>query len=387
MGVQLDAQQGELQSEFRAFASSEVAPRAAEFDRREEIPRDFLGGLGKHGYLAAHVSSEYGGRGLDAISYGLLHEEFGRTCSSTRTLLTVHDMVAEVILRLGGQGLRETWLPLLAAGKHLAAFALTEPDAGSDAAAIRTVASRSGDDYLLTGRKKWISFGQVADLFLVVARIGEDGSAGGFLVERDTPGLTITPMKGLLGLRGSMLAELEFDNCRVSRDSRVGPEGMPAGLVAGTALHLGRYSVAWGCVGIADSCMEASFRYSSERTQFGVALEEHQLIQRMVANMVVDVRAARLLCLEAGRLRETRDGAAIEGTLIAKYFASRVANRVAADAVQIHGAEGVSDARPVERHFRDARVMTIIEGSSQIQQIMIARYGREEHRPPGSRSE
>ena len=146
-----------------------------------------------------------GGRGLDAISYGLLHEEFGRACSSTRTLLTVHDMVAEVILKMGGEALREAWLPALTAGKHLAAFALTEPEAGSDAAAIQTTASPSGDGYLLTGRKKWISFGQVADLFLVIARIGEDGSPGSFLVERETPGLTITPMKGLLGLRGSML--------------------------------------------------------------------------------------------------------------------------------------------------------------------------------------
>jgi len=387
MGIQLDARQRDLQSEFRAFASEEIAPRAGEFDRREAMPRQFLDGLADHGYLAAQVPSEYGGRGLDAISYGLLHEEFGGACSSTRTLLTVHDMVAEVILKMGAKGLRKAWLPALTAGKHLAAFALTEPEAGSDAAAIQTTASPSGDGYLLNGRKKWISFGQVADLFLVIARIGEDGSPGGFLVERESPGLTITPMKGLLGLRGSMLAELEFDNCRVSHDSRIGPESMPAGLVAGTALHLGRYGVAWGCVGIGDSCMEASFRYSRERSQFGVPLEEHQLIQRMLANMVADVRAARLLCLEAGHLRETRDGGAIQGTLIAKYFASRMANRVASDAVQIHGAKGVSDAQPIERYFRDARVMTIIEGSSEIQQIMIAMYGRAEYRPPAPRSE
>jgi alkylation response protein AidB-like acyl-CoA dehydrogenase len=387
MDAWLDSRQSELQSEFRAFASSQIAPRAAEFDRQEAIPSGFLKGLGKQGYLATHVPSEYGGRGLDATSYGLLHEEFGRACSSTRTLLTVHDMVAEVILRLGGQRLRETWLPALAAGHRLAAFALTEPEAGSDAGAMRTVASRAGDDYLLTGSKRWISFGQIADLFLVVARIGEDGPTAGFLVERDSPGLTITPMKGLLGLRGSMLAELDLDNCRISRDSRVGSEEMPAGLVAGTALHLGRYAVAWGCVGLADRCVEASFRYGSERKQFGVSLDEHQLIQRMLANMVVEVRAARLLCLEAGRLRETRDAAAIEGTLIAKYFAARMANRVASDAVQIHGAEGVSSVGPVERLFRDARVMTIIEGSSQIQQIMIAGYGKAEHGARGSGSE
>jgi len=185
-------------------------------------------------------------------------------------------------------------------------------------------------------------------------------------------------MTGLLGLRGSMLAELAFDDCHVSGDSRIGPEGMQTGLVEGTALHLGRYGVAWGCVGIGNSCMEASFRYGRERSQFGAALDEHQLIQRMLANMVVDVRASRLLCLEAGRLREARDGGAIKGTLIAKYFASRMANRVASDAVQIHGAKGVSSTWSIERHFRDARIMTIIEGSSEIQQTMIARYGQEE---------
>lgn len=387
MGFELDGRQRELQSEFRAFAGEQIAPSAGEFDRMEAMPRRFLDGLGTRGYLASQVPRQYGGRGLDAIAYGLLHEEFGRACSSTRTLLTVHDMVAEVVLGLGGKGLRESWLPALTGGKQLAAFALTEPEAGSDAAAIRTTALRSGDAYLLTGRKKWISFGQVADLFLVIARSGENGSPGAFLVERETPGLTITPMKGLLGLRGSMLAELEFVNCRVSDDARIGPEGMPAGLAPGIALHLGRYGVAWGCVGIGESCMEASFRYGRERSQFGAALDEHQLIQRMLANMVADVRAARLLCLEAGRLRETRDGKAIQGTLIAKYFASRMANRVASDAVQIHGAKGVSSAWPIERHFRDARVMTIIEGSSEIQQIMIAKYGRAECGAPASRSE
>jgi glutaryl-CoA dehydrogenase (non-decarboxylating) len=387
MGVQLDARQEELRSELRTFASEQIAPNAAEFDRSESMPRQFLTDLAAQGYLASQVPHEHGGRGLDAIGYGLLHEEFGRACSSTRTLLTVHDMVAEVILKMGGRALREAWLPALTAGDRLAAFALTEPEAGSDAAAIQTTASRSGDGYRLTGRKRWISFGQVADLFLVIARIGDEGSRGGFLVERESPGLTIAPMKGLLGLRGSMLAELEFDNCHVSAEARIGPERMPAGLIEGAALQLGRYGVAWGCVGIGDSCMEASFLRSHERSQFGAPLEEHQLIKRMLANMVADVRAARLLCLEAGRLRETRDEAAIQGTLIAKYFASRMANRVASDAVQIHGAEGVSDLRPIERHFRDARVMTIVEGTSEIQQIMIAKYGRAGYPPPAPRLE
>ena len=384
MGIELSTQQKELQSAFRAFAGDYIAPQAGDFDRQEAMPRQFLDGLAERGYLASHVPPEHGGRGLDMISYGLLHEEFGRVCSSTRTFLTVHDMVAEVILRIGGDELRNAWLPALTAGRYLAAFALTEPEAGSDAAAIQTTAAQDGEGYLLTGQKKWISFGQVADLFLVIARIGEGGPPGGFLVRRDTPGLTITPMKGLLGLRGTMLAELHFDECPVSGDSRVGPAGMPSGLLTGTALQLGRYSVAWGCVGIGESCMEASFQYSSERTQFGVLLGQHQLIRRMLTDMVTDVRAARLLCLQAGHLLQARDATAIQATLIAKYFASRMANRVASDAVQIHGANGTSDTRPIERHFRDARIMEIIEGSTQIQQITIAKYGLQEYRPRGS---
>ena len=170
MGVELSAQQKELQSAFRAFAGDYIAPQAGDFDRQEAMPRQFLDGLAERGYLASHVPHEHGGRGLDMISYGLLHEEFGRVCSSTRTLLTVHDMVAEVILRIGGDELRNAWLPALTAGRYLAAFALTEPEAGSDAAAIQTTAAQDGEGYLLTGQKKWISFGQVADLFLVVAR-------------------------------------------------------------------------------------------------------------------------------------------------------------------------------------------------------------------------
>ena len=376
MGSQLSSQQRELQSTFRSFAHDYIAPRAAEFDRQETMPRQYIEGLAESGYLATHIPREYGGRGLDMISYGLLHEELGRACSSTRTLLTVHDMVAEVILKIGSEKLRRRWLPELASGRLLAAFALTEPEVGSDASAIRSTAVRNGKGYLLSGQKRWISFGQLTDLFLVVARLGDDGPLGGFLIGRDAPGLTIKPMRGLLGLRGSMLAELQFEACPVRDDARIGPANMSSGLLVGTALHLGRYGVACGCVGIGESCMQASFRYSAARTQFGLPLEQHQLIQRMLTNMVADVSAARLLCLEAGHLQQARDAQAIRATLIAKYFASRMANRVASDAVQIHGASGVSDTRPIERHFRDARIMEIIEGSRQIQQITIAKHGR-----------
>ncbi len=372
MRIELTARQERSRSEFRSYASEQVAPRADEFDRQQAIPRRFFESMAEHGYLASQVPGDHGGRGLDAISYGLLHEEIGRACSSVRTFLTVHDMVAEVLLRIGGDGPRRDWLPALIAGEQLAAFALTEPEAGSDAAAIRTTAIPNDGAYLLTGRKKWISFGQIADLFLVVARIRGSGPLAGFLVSRDTPGLTITPMEGLLGLRASMVSELKLDGCPVPNHRRVGPEGMPTGLLTATALQLGRYAVAWGCVGIGEACKDASLRYSQQRIQFGVPLDHHQLIQRRLANIAVHVRAARLLCLHAGYLRQSGDESAIQATLMAKYFASRMAGRVATDAVQIHGANGVSDAWAVERHFRDARIMEIVEGSTEIQQIAIA---------------
>jgi hypothetical protein len=387
MRIELTARQKQRQSEIRAFAGEYIGPHAGEFDRQEAIPPDLFVKIAGRGYFGSHVPKDHGGRGFDMITYGLLHEEIGRVCSSVRTLLTVHDMVVEAILRLGGERQRNAWLPMLTAGEALAAFALTEPDAGSDAAGIDTTVSKERNGYTLVGHKKWISFGQIADVFLVVARIGEKGPLGGFLVKRDTPGLTITPMRGLLGLRASMLAELHFDRCRLPGDARVGSDKLPAGLLTATALHLGRYGVAWGCAGIGEACLEASFRYAGERNQFGVPINQHQLIRRMLTNMKADISAARLLCLQAGYLRTTRDPRAVHATLMAKYFASRMVTRVANDAVQIHGANGCSDALPIERYFRDARIMEIIEGSSEILQLTIAKYGGEEYvNPEATRS-
>jgi len=376
MRVEFTARQRQRQSRFRAFADQHLIPKATVFDRHEALDAEVVERLARARLLGSHLPTEYGGRHLDMISYGLLHQELGRACSSTRSLLTVHDMVGESVLRLGGASLRQTWLPLLASGEKIGAFALTEPDAGSDAGSVQTKAELDGDEYVINGSKKWITFAQIADVFLVVARMGERGPIGGLLVPADTPGLTITPITGMLGLRASMLGELEFRNCRVPVSARIGPAKMPSGLVVATALQLGRYSVAWGCVGIGEASVEASFRYSADRRQFGVPIEKHQLIRRMLTNMLSDLRAARLLCCEAGYLSEQRSPGAVEATLIAKYFSSRMATRVTADAVQIHGASGGSAEQPVERYFRDARLMEIIEGSTEIQQITIPKYGR-----------
>jgi alkylation response protein AidB-like acyl-CoA dehydrogenase len=375
--IEVLAVHDELQHETRAFVEEHVAPVAAAIDREERLPSALVSELARRGYLGSLIDPSRGGRGLDLVSYGLVHHELGRVCSSTRALLTVHDMVAIAIERLGSAAARSTWLPRLATGEVVGAFALTEPEVGSDASAVQTTAIRRGDEYRVSGSKRWISFGQIADVFLVIARIGESGPIGGFVVPRETRGLSIAPLRGgLLGLRGSMLATLDFEDCAVPVESRLGAERMPSGLVTATALQLGRYGVAWGCVGLADACWEATSRHAEERRQSGVPLAEHQLVARMLTNMVTNLRAARLLCLDAGSAIQRRDPRAVEATLMAKYFASRTATGVATDAVQLHGALGCSDDLPLERFFRDSRVLEIIEGSTQIQQIMIARHLR-----------
>jgi glutaryl-CoA dehydrogenase (non-decarboxylating) len=284
--------------------------------------------------------------------------------------------VAHAIQRWGSREQKESYLPRLARGPLLGALALSEPNAGSDAASIETAAADAGDGWVLDGRKKWTTFGQIAGLFLVFAQVA--GKPAAFLVERETPGLTVRPLKGILGTRASMLAEIELAGCRVPRESLLGRVGFGISHVAAAALEQGRYSVAWGSVGIAQACLDACRAYAAERRQFGAPLADHQLIRRLLTNMIVGVRAARLLCLRAGWLRERGDPGAFMETMAAKYFASRLAVRAAGDAVQIHGANGCSDDYPVARYLRDAKVMEAIEGSTQSQQITIPLFEFEE---------
>jgi glutaryl-CoA dehydrogenase (non-decarboxylating) len=360
--------------EFRTFATEVVLPRASEFDRQEAVPRDFIAGLAERGYLGTLVAPAHGGQGQDFLTYGLLHEAMGAACSSIRSLLTVHSMVCQALQRCGSERLRETYLPALATGRSLGAFCLTEPRTGSDGQALEAEVREGPDGELrLTGHKKWITFGQIADLFLVFAKLG--GRPVAVLVERTRPGVAVTPIRGMLGARGSMLAEIVFEDCPVERSSFVGGVGFGWSGVASMCLDLGRYSVAWGCVGMARASLELAMRHADERVQFGVKLREHQLVRRLLTDMITNVEAARLLCLEAGRLRDEGDLRALHQTLVAKYFASRAASDVTRDAVQLHGASGCSGEVPVERFFRDAKVMEIIEGSTEIQQDIIARLG------------
>jgi len=377
MKIELTPQQQNDRTTFRAFVDEEIVPHADQWDREERTPPAIIKKLAQQGYLGTLLPKNSGGSGMDLITYGLLSEEMGRGCSSLRSLLTVHSMVAQALLKWGSQSQKTDWLPRLASGEAIAAFALSEPNVGSDAKSVETKATLSGDAYLLNGKKKWITYGQIADVFLVFAQY--DGNPSAFWVEKDSPGLSIAPISGMLGVRASMLAELHFNNCRISQENLVGRHGFGFSHVAAAALDCGRYSVAWGCVGIAQACLEACTQYTSQRQQFGVYLREHPLIRQLITNAIATIKAARLLCYQAGYLKDIGDPKSIMETSIAKYFASTTATQVASDAVQIHGGNGCSSEYPVQRYFRDAKIMEIIEGSTQIQQLNIAEYGYQEH--------
>jgi alkylation response protein AidB-like acyl-CoA dehydrogenase len=322
------------------------------------------------GLWAPFLPTAAGGGGIDLLTLGAVHEEVGRGCSSLRSLLTVHTMVAWAIQRWGTGDQRERWLAPLAAGQLLGAFCLTEPEAGSDATGITTTAYRRGADWVLTGDKKWITNGQRADVFLVFARTGRGIAA--FLLPRDAPGVEVVPIDGVLGTRSSLLAEVRLRDAVAGPDALLGPDGFTAGMVLTTVLDLGRYSVAAGSVGIVQACVDACAAYADRRRVGGVPLRDLQLIRAKLTEMVTDLHAARLLRERAGRLKDAGDPDGVMATFIAKYFASRAAARHAAEAVQIHGAAGCGPDAPVARFYRDAKVMEIIEGSSEIQQITIA---------------
>lgn len=374
--MELTDRQQRRRAEFHEFVQANIVPGANLWDRQECLPRDVIALLAGKGYLGAVIAKAGSDDGLDMVEFGLLNEELGRGCSSVRTLLTVHSMVALSIVRWGSREQKTTWLARLQQGEVIGAFALTEAEAGSDARAIETQASPSGNDFVLTGKKKWISLAQVAGVFLVFARSDQGPCA--FLVERNTPGLTISPVQGLLGTRASMMGELHLDHCRVPRSNLIGAPGFGLSYIASSALDCGRYSVAWGCVGIAQACVDACLEYTGRRKQFGALLKDHQLVQRMITEMVVETKAARLLCWNAGRLKDAGDPASVTETSIVKYFACKTAARAARDAVQLHGAVGCTNEHAPERLFRDAKVMEIIEGSNEIQEITIAQNAHTE---------
>jgi butyryl-CoA dehydrogenase len=359
----------------RDFVDNEIVPRARENDRAARFDRELASRMGDMGYLGAPVAEEYGGRDLDYLSYGLIVEEVGRGDSSARTVVSVQtSLVCGSIERWGTEEQKRHWLPRLCSGEALGCFGLTEPDAGSDPAGMRTRAELVDGKWRINGQKMWISLGNYAEVALVFAQTDPEKRHRGiacFLVPTSTDGFSAQEIHGKLGLRASDTASLGFDGVEVPEDALLGEVG-DGFKIAMTALDSGRYSVAAGCVGICEGCVQASTKYATERRQFGVAIASFQLVQEMIADMVVRRDAARLLVRRAGILKDQGKPNTME-TSVAKLYATESAVECANLAIQVHGGSGYVDDYPVERYMRDARVTTLYEGTSQIQKLIIGR--------------
>lgn len=362
---------------WRDFLEREVRPQADAWDREQRIPREVLAALGTHGLLATQIAPEHGGRPLDAVALVEVLEAMGGASMSLLSVVTVHAMCAQAIGRWGEPELQRAWLPAMATGAKFGALALTEPNVGSDARNVETQLADQGDRWAITGTKRWISTAQFADVFVVFGQAPEGPTA--VLVPRDAAGLTVRPIDGMLGFRAAQLGEVVLENVVVPKTATLGRPGAGVSHVAGTALDLGRFCVACGCTGLMQACLRASVDYARARRQFGVVLREHQLIQAMLAEMTTAHKAAQALCRHAAKLRAESHPDSIGASTIAKYFASTAASRVADSAVQIHGANGCGPEYPVQRYYRDARIGEIIEGSNQVQQLLIAHQAVHEY--------
>jgi glutaryl-CoA dehydrogenase (non-decarboxylating) len=372
MNLRLTDAQLDCRDRARRFAFECISPSANYIDQHQTTPDSVLAAIRASGYLGAALPAQWGGGGIDPVSYGLVTEEIGKACSSVRSLMTVHNMSAQALAKLGSPDQHLRWLPDLCTGEKIIAFALSEPDIGSATHAIETEAVETKTAYLLNGTKKWITYGQIADLFLVFAQCDHKPIA--LVVDRHIEGLSVKPIKDILGTRGSMLAEIHFDNVSVPKSQQLGSKGMGLSFVANTALDHGRFSVAWGCTGIIHSCLDACISYTQRRQQGEQKLMDYQLIRRQLTDMLVAYTAARALCLRSAWLREQADPRAVMETSMAKYNASSAAIRAATDAVHMHGANGCTTEYPVGRYLRDATIMGIIEGTHEIHQLTLASY-------------
>ena len=375
MDFELNETQRLIKDTAAEFARRRIVPVARENDEKERYPADIVREMGELGMFGGPIPEEYGGAGLDYISYAIMNEEISKACSSVRTVLSVQlSLVATTILKWGSEAQKKKYLPKLCAAEWIGCFGLTEPDVGSDAQNLKTFAQKISGGWKLNGQKIWISNGGVAQLALVIAQTDRENprKMAAFLVETDLPGFEAKTMHGKLGLRSSDTAELFLAGVEAPDDALMGEVG-DGFKVAMSALDNGRYSVAAGCLGIAQGSLEASVAYAKERHTFGKPIAAHQLVQDMIARMVVDIEASRLLLYRAGELKNAGKPNTRE-TSIAKYYCSEAALRCANDAIQVHGGMGYSNEYPVERYMRDARVATIYEGTSQIQKLIIAGY-------------
>lgn len=360
----------------RSFAQTEIAPTAAYYDEKHEFPLENIKKMGQNGLMGIPIPEEYGGAGADFLSYIIAIEEIARADASHGVILAVHTSVGTFpILYFGTEAQKQKYIPRLAAGEYLGAFALTEPNAGSDATGIATTAVRQGDYYVLNGTKRFITNGGYADVYTVMAVTDKSkGSKGitAFLVDKDTPGFKVGKVERKMGLNASSTTELIFEDAKVPAENVLGQEGQGF-KVAMSLLDGGRIGIGAQGVGIAQAALDAAVAYAKDRKQFGHAIIEFQGIQFMLADMAAQVDAARLLVYRAANLRMHGLPYAKEAS-IAKMFATDTAMKVTTDAVQIFGGYGYSSEYPVERYMRDAKITQIYEGTNQIQRIVIARH-------------
>lgn len=374
-----------VQDAARAFAAAEIGPHIREWDARGEVHREVFQRMGELGFLGAPIPEKYGGPGMDYVSLGLLCEELERADTAFRVVMSVHTALNSLtLLQWGTEDQKRRFLVPQARGEQLAAFALTEPGVGTDAADLSSTARREGDEYVLNGAKTWISLADLADHFLVFATLDRARGAQGitaFLLERGMPGLSTGTLHGKMGIRAGNTGTIFLDGVRVPVADRLGDEG-EGFTIAMSALDQGRFTVAFGAVGLARACLDASLRYAHERRTFGAEIGRHQLVKQMLARMAQGIEAGRLLCLRAAWLknrgqRNTRE------TSMAKWFCTDHAVQSALDAVQIHGAYGYSDEYPVERFLRNAKAAVIYEGTSELHTLIQADYllGYREDKP------
>lgn len=384
MSYKLTDEQLMIQAMVREFSRKVVAPEAAERDQSREFPAQILKKMGELGFMGMMIPPEYGGEGADTVSYVLALSEIAYSCASTAVVMSVHNsIVCESILHFGTEDQKKRYLKSLATGKIIGAFALTEPHAGSDPVAQATTAVRDGDSYVINGTKRFISTGKNAGLVIVTAKTDETLRHKGisaFIIPRKTPGLVIGRTEDKMGLRASDTTDLIFENCRVPAENLLGQEGEGFRIVM-KGLDSGRIGIAAQSIGVAQAALDAAVKYAKERDQFGQKISKFQGLRWIIADMATEIEAARQLMLSAASMKDRGEKYTAQASM-AKLFASEMVNRITAKALQMHGGYGFIKDYPVERFFRDARVFTIYEGTSEIQRIVISDHILKDKRLP-----